>query len=52
MPEFRRKPFISVRKTIDRPDPIVVVEAQDYGPDHIVQPRTEAAAGYNAAGEF
>jgi hypothetical protein len=51
VPEALHQPFVSVSKTEDLANTVVVVEAQGHRADHVVDPRAEAAAGDDAAGD-
>ena len=42
------EPLIPVAESEDLPDPVVVAEFQDQGPDHVVEAGTQPAAGDDA----
>jgi hypothetical protein len=44
---LREEPLVTVPDPRDPPYPVTVPETADYGPDHIVEPRTEPAAADN-----
>src|SRR6516165_8738426 len=50
MAETLHQPLVAVAEPVDLPYAVVVMEAQHDGADHVVDPRAEAAAGDDAAG--